>query len=162
MTGEIPYIFRQNTDFFYYTGCLEPNSLLVIWTNEANHVRSALFMRPKDQHAELWNGPRTGVQNAVTHFGVDEAYDIKEFPAFFQKYEIAFAFTFLGNIILKHTPQFMFIFWIISEISKEKDTLKFGMINNHLRFHMSLLPLPVNKCKRNILVRVPLICIANV
>ncbi|KAI8429374.1 hypothetical protein MSG28_000019 [Choristoneura fumiferana] len=30
MSDKIPYVFRQNSDFFYLTGCLEPAAVLVI------------------------------------------------------------------------------------------------------------------------------------
>jgi hypothetical protein len=33
---------------------------------------------PKDKNAELWDGPRTGVDKAPEFFGVDEAYAIDQ------------------------------------------------------------------------------------
>lgn len=30
MSDKIPYVFRQNSDFFYLTGCMEPSAILVI------------------------------------------------------------------------------------------------------------------------------------
>ncbi|XP_031627158.1 xaa-Pro aminopeptidase 3-like [Contarinia nasturtii] len=86
MTGEIPYFFRQNTDFFYLTGCLEPDSVLVLWTNDEGHSKSALFMRPKNKHDELWDGPRTGVDHSVNFFGVDEAYSLGNLVKFVEQY----------------------------------------------------------------------------
>lgn len=86
MTGKIPYFFRQNTDFYYLTGCLEPDSILVLWINDENHTKSALFMRPKNSHDELWDGHRTGVDNAVPFFRVDEAYALKDFAGFMKRY----------------------------------------------------------------------------
>lgn len=85
MTDKIPYVFRQNSDFYYLTGCLEPDSALVMWIDAAGVCKSAMAMRPKDAHAELWDGPRTGAANAVTYFGVDEAFSTKELRAFLTK-----------------------------------------------------------------------------
>lgn len=85
MTDKIPYVFRQNSDFYYLTGCLEPDSLLVMWIDAAQTIRSALFMRPKDKHAELWDGSRTGAELAVDYFGVDEAYAVKELRPFLDR-----------------------------------------------------------------------------
>lgn len=82
MTGKIPYFFRQNTDFLYLTGCLEPDAVLVLWTNDQNQRRTALFMRPKNSHEELWDGPRTGDQYAIDFFGVDEAYPLSDLTKF--------------------------------------------------------------------------------
>lgn len=30
MSDKIPFVFRQNSDFFYLTGCLEPSAVLVM------------------------------------------------------------------------------------------------------------------------------------
>lgn len=86
MTGKIPYFFRQNTDFLYLTGCLEPDTVLILWTNEQNQSRSALFMRPKKRHDELWDGPRTGYEHAVDFFGVDEAHPLFDLRKFIETY----------------------------------------------------------------------------
>lgn len=79
MSDKIPYVFRQNSDFYYLTGCLEPDSVLVISINDKSDIKSTLFMRPKDKHAELWEGFRTGVDLSVELFGVDEAYSVDNF-----------------------------------------------------------------------------------
>lgn len=81
MSDKIPYFFRQNSDFYYLTGCLEPESILVLWNDETN-VKSSLFMRPKSVHDELWDGPRTGVDHSVYFFGVEEAYALNDFNKF--------------------------------------------------------------------------------
>ncbi|KAH8304679.1 hypothetical protein KR018_003051 [Drosophila ironensis] len=78
MSGKIPYVFRQNSDFYYLTGCLEPDAVLLLTIDEREEVRSELFMRPKDAHAELWDGPRTGPQLAVPLFGLSEAHDLDQ------------------------------------------------------------------------------------
>lgn len=59
MTEKIPYVFRQDSDFLYLTGCLEPDSCLVLTCNQGEHD-GVIFLRGKDPHAELWDGPRTG------------------------------------------------------------------------------------------------------
>jgi len=41
--------------------------------------RATLFLRAKDPQQELWNGPRTGIDEAATIFGVDQALDISSF-----------------------------------------------------------------------------------
>lgn len=79
MSDKIPYIFRQNSDFFYLTGCQEPDTVLVLAIDENSSINSSLFMRPKDKHAELWEGARTGVDLAIELFGVDQAYSAEAF-----------------------------------------------------------------------------------
>lgn len=87
MSDKIPYVFRQNSDFLYLSGCLEPDSCLVLAASEsATQHRATLFMREKDEHAETWDGPRTGPEEAVNLFGVDQALSTNELENFFNCY----------------------------------------------------------------------------
>ncbi|XP_051158781.1 xaa-Pro aminopeptidase 3-like isoform X2 [Leptopilina boulardi] len=81
MTEKIPYVYRQNSDFLYFTGCQEPDSCLII-TGNCDNFTSTLFMRNKDPKSELWNGTRTGVDAAVSLFGVDDALPVDDFEKF--------------------------------------------------------------------------------
>ncbi|SPP78499.1 xaa-Pro aminopeptidase 3 [Drosophila guanche] len=96
MSGKIPFVFRQNSDFYYLTGCLEPDSILVMTIDQGAKVESMLFMRPKDAHAELWDGPRTGPELSVPLFGVTEAHDLGQFE------------TILGKLVSGLQPHFWF------------------------------------------------------
>ncbi|XP_023948956.2 xaa-Pro aminopeptidase 3 [Bicyclus anynana] len=80
MSDKIPYVFRQNSDFFYLTGCLEPSAILVLVKPALDdNYKSILFVHEKDSHAELWEGPRTGCSLAAPLFGVDEARPVENF-----------------------------------------------------------------------------------
>ncbi|XP_014477956.1 PREDICTED: probable Xaa-Pro aminopeptidase 3 [Dinoponera quadriceps] len=81
MSDKIPYVFRQNTDFLYFSGCQEPDSVLVLTCKE-NRSSSVLFVRPRDKHSELWDGPRTGVDIAAEMFGTDHALPVAQFEQF--------------------------------------------------------------------------------
>ncbi|KAK3728244.1 hypothetical protein QZH41_019620 [Actinostola sp. cb2023] len=84
MTTDVPYPFRQNTDFLYLTGFQEPDAVLILETQQGNSLpyhKSLLFVRPRDPRRELWEGSRAGVQGAINVFGVDEAYSIKDLTA---------------------------------------------------------------------------------
>lgn len=63
MTEKIPYTFRQNSDFLYLTGCMEPDCVLALTSHGNGTYQSTLFLRDKDPHSELWDGPRTGNQS---------------------------------------------------------------------------------------------------
>ncbi|KAL1131549.1 hypothetical protein AAG570_011166 [Ranatra chinensis] len=78
MSERIPYVFRQNTDFRYLTGCLEPDSVLVLSVSQAGSFKSVLFVRESDARAELWEGPRTGSKYAKEMFRVDETHPISD------------------------------------------------------------------------------------
>jgi Xaa-Pro aminopeptidase len=84
MSGMIPYVFRQNSDFLYLTGCLEQDSVLVIEINEESS-KSILFLRAKDRNTELWDGAVTGPDGASDLFSVDDAYSIKDLDDYIQK-----------------------------------------------------------------------------
>uniref|UniRef100_A0A182JGR5 Aminopeptidase P N-terminal domain-containing protein n=1 Tax=Anopheles atroparvus TaxID=41427 RepID=A0A182JGR5_ANOAO len=89
MSHKIPYVFRQNTDFLYLSGCQEPDSVLVMEIDAQDNCKSTLFVRPKDKHAELWDGPRTGVQLASDIFGMEQSYDVCLLKEYLSKYSFA-------------------------------------------------------------------------
>ncbi|HEX6370108.1 MAG TPA: aminopeptidase P N-terminal domain-containing protein [Longimicrobium sp.] len=70
-------IYRQNSDFFYLTGFLEPGAVAVLTPHDLAH-RFTLFVRPRDPERETWNGKRAGVEGAIERFGADAAYPIEE------------------------------------------------------------------------------------
>ncbi|KAJ9577543.1 hypothetical protein L9F63_005916 [Diploptera punctata] len=86
MTEKIPYVFRQNSDFLYLSGCLEPDSALVLTGERGDDHKSTLFVRKRDAHSELWDGPRTGVEAAPSLFGVNQALPLTEFELFLTSY----------------------------------------------------------------------------
>ncbi|XP_053689793.1 xaa-Pro aminopeptidase 3 [Sabethes cyaneus] len=89
MSDKIPYVFRQNSDFLYLSGCLEPDSVLTLELDADGNEHCALFVRPKDSHAELWDGPRTGVELAPEVFGVDRAANVADLKAHLSRYAFA-------------------------------------------------------------------------
>ncbi|XP_060526406.1 xaa-Pro aminopeptidase 3 [Cylas formicarius] len=83
MSDKIPYVFRQNSEFLYLTGCQEPDTCCVIMTGESpGDHRTTLFTRDKDEHAELWDGPRTHPEDAPAFFGVDQSLPVSELSNF--------------------------------------------------------------------------------
>lgn len=72
---EVPY--RQNSDFFYLTGFLEPGAVAVLTPHDDEH-RFTLFVRPRDPERETWSGVRAGVEGARERFGADAAYPAAE------------------------------------------------------------------------------------
>ncbi|XP_077984975.1 xaa-Pro aminopeptidase 3-like [Glandiceps talaboti] len=81
MTDEIPYPFRQSTDFLYLCGFQEPDSLLVIESLPGKPLpahKATLLVPKRDAHRELWDGPRSGVEGAVNFIGMDTAYNNSE------------------------------------------------------------------------------------
>lgn len=77
--------FRQHSDFYYLTGFDEPDGVLVLAPQHAEH-RVILFLRERDRSKEIWNGKRLGVGAATQTLGVEVAHAIddlaKELPRY--------------------------------------------------------------------------------
>ncbi len=75
---DVEYPFRPSSDFFYLTGFTEPDSVLVLLKfGELRQVH--LFLRPKDEAQEIWQGRRLGVDAAASFLKIDQAWSIDDF-----------------------------------------------------------------------------------
>ncbi|CAK6489724.1 Xaa-Pro aminopeptidase [Pantoea sp. Nvir] len=72
-SNDSEYPFRQNSDFWYFTGFNEPQALLVLIKSDETHNHSVLFNRVRDLTAEIWFGRRLGQDAAPEKLGVDRA-----------------------------------------------------------------------------------------
>ncbi|MDF7662561.1 Xaa-Pro aminopeptidase [Erwiniaceae bacterium L1_54_6] len=72
-SNDSEYPFRQNSDFWYFTGFNEPQALLVLIKSDDTHNHSVLFNRVRDLTAEIWFGRRLGQDAAPAKLGVDRA-----------------------------------------------------------------------------------------
>ena len=89
MAHDVPYPFRQDTDFMYLSGFLEPDSVLVLESSSSalpDH-RSMLFVPKKDARKELWEGPRSGTEGSVMLTGVDRAYNSEELQQYLTSFQ---------------------------------------------------------------------------
>ncbi len=75
--NDVEHPYRPSSDFFYLTGCDEPECVMVLTHNHKEH-RFVIFVRPRDPERETWDGPRLGVEDAKTVLGADAAYPISE------------------------------------------------------------------------------------
>lgn len=73
MRGVAFYEFRQNANMFYLTGVNEPDTAMILRTdNSAKGYTMHLFMQPKDDFDETWYGYRSGLASGYQVFGADE------------------------------------------------------------------------------------------
>lgn len=79
------HIYNPDPNFYYLTGFEEPESICVI-TPDRKKNKYILFVLPKDERAEIWNGKRVGVKDACEHYGADKAFSIKKFNKRIGKY----------------------------------------------------------------------------
>lgn len=71
--------------------------------------KSIMFMRPKDKNAELWDGVRTGPENAIELFGLDQAFPVNSFQSYVD--------------VFKNKPNS--VVWYDEKISDQKNLLQF-------------------------------------
>jgi Xaa-Pro aminopeptidase len=77
-SADSEYPYRQNSDFWYFTGFNEPEALLVLIKSNDTHNHSVLFNRVRDLTAEIWFGRRLGQDAAPEKLGVDRALAFSE------------------------------------------------------------------------------------
>lgn len=76
--------FRQDSDFFYLTGFVEPNAYLILEKQGATsddaepETTTTLVVRVKDKAAEIWQGRRVGKDLAKTLYQFDYTADETE------------------------------------------------------------------------------------
>lgn len=84
MAHDIPYRFRQDTDFWYLTG-VEEESCAAVLRRAGGETRFSLFVRERDPSHELWTGPTVGVRDAAEAYGASEAHALTDLAAFLAK-----------------------------------------------------------------------------
>ena len=86
------YRFRPNTEFYYLTGCTEPDGVLVMEPKAGGGHRDVLFVEPNPGKTdatfftdrvkgELWVGARLGVDESRARYGVHAARGLGELKA---------------------------------------------------------------------------------
>lgn len=76
--NDVEHDYRQDSDVHFLTGFAEPDSVLVLSTLDGGGVKTTLFVRPRDPEREQWDGPRAGLDGALTTFGADQSFPIAD------------------------------------------------------------------------------------
>ena len=74
------YPYRQDSDFFYLTGFLEPEAVAVLVPGR-RQGEFLMFCRDRDKEREMWDGVRAGPDGVVSDYAADDAFpmdDIEE------------------------------------------------------------------------------------
>ena len=74
---DVEHVFRQDSDFYYLSGFIEPEAVIVLIPGRKKSP-FVMFCRPRDPLKETWNGHRFGPEGAIEQFGADEAYPIDD------------------------------------------------------------------------------------
>jgi Xaa-Pro aminopeptidase len=71
--SDVDYLFRQDSNFFYFSGFNEPDALLLL-KKVAGNIEYHMFCQPRDKDMEIWFGYRTGEQGLLANYQVDFGY----------------------------------------------------------------------------------------
>ncbi len=71
------YSFRQDSDFYYMSGFVEPESVMVLIPGR-EHGEYVMFCRERDREKETWHGYRAGPEGVCERFGADDAFPIDD------------------------------------------------------------------------------------
>jgi Xaa-Pro aminopeptidase len=69
------YPFRQDSDFYYLSGFVEPDAVLVLVPGR-RHGQFVMFCRERDPGLELWHGYRAGPEGVCDKHAADDAFPI--------------------------------------------------------------------------------------
>ncbi|MGH8462082.1 MAG: aminopeptidase P N-terminal domain-containing protein [Stenotrophobium sp.] len=72
------YKFRQDSDFRYLSGFLEPDAVIVLAPGR-KQGEFVMFVRERNPEREIWDGRRAGPEGAVRDYAADEAHNIEDF-----------------------------------------------------------------------------------
>ncbi len=84
-SGDVEFIYRQDSDFYYLTGFEEPESIALFSPGHPDG-QFVMFVRPRDKERETWTGKRAGIEGAMVEYGADKAYVIDEFEKILPRY----------------------------------------------------------------------------
>jgi Xaa-Pro aminopeptidase len=92
-SNDTHYRFRPNSDFYYLTGNVEPDGVLVLEPRAEGGHKDLLFVEPNPGHSDatfftdrqkgaLWVGPRLGVPESRARFAVDACLPLGELASY--------------------------------------------------------------------------------
>ena len=73
--NDVLYNFRQDSDFHYLTGFIEPESVAVLIPGRLQG-EFVMFVRERSAAREIWDGKRAGPEGAREQYGADDAFPI--------------------------------------------------------------------------------------
>jgi Xaa-Pro aminopeptidase len=82
--NDVDYVYHQDPNFYYLTGYKEPNSVLVIFSQnqtnaEGKSFNEVLYVQERNAQREQWTGIRLGTEGAKQQLGFEMAFNGKDF-----------------------------------------------------------------------------------
>ncbi|GGZ19254.1 hypothetical protein GCM10007049_09500 [Echinicola pacifica] len=82
-SNDVDFIYHPQTDFFYLTGLREPDAALLLFSEPVSVggelVDELIYVQPRDETAEMWNGKRLGKEGVGKFLGFQQVYLNEEF-----------------------------------------------------------------------------------
>ena len=92
--NDVDYVYHQDPNFKYLTGYNEPNSLLLIFSDdqidEDASFNELIYVQKRNPRAEMWYGRRLGVERVGSELGFANAFngeDFKDIPVDFSTFD---------------------------------------------------------------------------
>ncbi|PHR72925.1 MAG: Xaa-Pro aminopeptidase [Lutibacter sp.] len=92
--NDVDYIYHQDPNFMYLTGYKEPNSVLLIFSEDqvdgGSFFNELVYVQKRNPMAEMWYGRRLGVERVGSELGFANAFngeDFKNIPVDFSTFD---------------------------------------------------------------------------
>lgn len=100
--NDVDYIYHQDPDFYYLTGYKEPNSVLLVFSEnqvalDGSRYNEIIFVQPRDARSEMWTGRRLGPKGVQGMLGLQIALSNSAFANYnidFKKFREVLFFDF--------------------------------------------------------------------
>ncbi len=104
--NDVDYVYHQDPDFYYLTGYREPNAVLLVFKEKQTAANATgydeiIFVQPRDEFSEMWNGRRLGHAGVRDRLGLEQAFDNGDFAKYnldFQKFDKILFFDFYNDV----------------------------------------------------------------
>ncbi|CAM3903948.1 aminopeptidase P family protein [Mucilaginibacter galii] len=81
-SGDQNFVFKQNADFFYFSGIDQEQSILLLFPDCPNPLyREVLFLRQTNEYIAVWEGHKYTKQEARQASGINNVYWLHDFDA---------------------------------------------------------------------------------
>ncbi len=85
--NDVDYVYHQDPNFFYLTGYREPEAVLFVFKDmqvaaNGGQYDEILFVQPRNEIREMWNGRRLGEAGTKEILGFEQAFNNTEFKRY--------------------------------------------------------------------------------
>src|SRR3989344_1192209 len=104
--NDTKFIYHQDPNFYYLTGLLEPNAMLIIFKEEQTYYDSIktnelIFVQDRDAAKESWTGKIMGRNGVTTQLGFEEVLinnQFADFKADFNRFDKVYHLEFNDDV----------------------------------------------------------------